>query len=189
MHRVLVVAYKTILSAELLEALRQKHEAQPDATFDLLLPAAAGAAGAEGGESPEAIAELAAKGFAQAGLKVSSVSIGSSSAVKAIQEALRHQDDFKEIVICTFPLGLSRWLGRDVIHRARLETKLPVQHVIAHSLKAGREGVDLSVVRCDHQNVERGWDAEEEWYVYRCTSCGSELPLDALGSRHAAWRP
>ena len=43
------------------------------------------------------------------------------------------EDQFDEITISTLPLGVSRWLGMDLPHRAERKFKLPVTTVIARS--------------------------------------------------------
>jgi hypothetical protein len=41
--------------------------------------------------------------------------------------------------VSTFPPGLSRWLGGDLPNQLRRRTRLPVHHVIAAPVRAGRE--------------------------------------------------
>ena len=58
--------------------------------------------------------------------------IGDADPMVAIGDALE-EDQFDEITISTLPLGVSRWLGMDLPHRAERKFKLPVTTVIARS--------------------------------------------------------
>jgi uncharacterized protein len=49
-------------------------------------------------------------------------------------DAVRHallRERFDEVLLCTLPRGLSRWLRRDVVDRVRELTDLPVVHLTA----------------------------------------------------------
>ncbi|MPZ89988.1 MAG: hypothetical protein GEU81_18460, partial [Nitriliruptorales bacterium] len=38
---------------------------------------------------------------------------------------------FDEVIVCTLPPGISRWLGRDLPHRLATSLDIPVTHLIA----------------------------------------------------------
>lgn len=57
--------------------------------------------------------------------------LGDPEPLTAIGDALEGQD-FDEIIISTLPIGLSKWLGMDLPHRAERRFKLPVTTVTAH---------------------------------------------------------
>jgi hypothetical protein len=153
MRRCLVVANRTLLSAELREELRQRIESGPS-SFYVLVPNTSAAdyqIPADSGVLPpslawwatnyrgpatdeeasaqarqrlgETLADLAAHGAAAEG------DLGSSRPLEAMQEVFTdHQ--FDEIIVATLPQPISRWLGTDLPHQAERRFKLPVTTVI-----------------------------------------------------------
>jgi PII-like signaling protein len=66
---------------------------------------------------------------------------------EAVQQVLQRAQ-FDEIILCTLPPGLSRWLGLDLPHRIQRAFHLPVTHIIAPSGLHSRirsRGVRLSI--------------------------------------------
>ena len=47
-------------------------------------------------------------------------------------EAARESGCFDRIIVSTFPPGISRWLGADLINRLGRSVDIPVTHVVAH---------------------------------------------------------
>ncbi|HEX6581447.1 MAG TPA: hypothetical protein VF195_11325 [Actinomycetota bacterium] len=60
----------------------------------------------------------------------------------AIEDAIRDHGPFDEIVISTFPKGLSKWLKVDLPHRAEAAFGIRVTHVVGEpeSAVSGRHG-------------------------------------------------
>jgi hypothetical protein len=60
--------------------------------------------------------------------------------VKAIEDELqRHKETYDSIVIATLPLQRSRWVALDQPRRIERRYKLPVIHVVGHSVTMTRE--------------------------------------------------
>jgi GABA permease len=134
MRRYLVVANQTLMSEELRVAVRDRL-GSPPCRFHVVVPATPprehlawteGAALLIARERlEEALAWMHTEGA------ISTGSIGDADPVLAAVEALP-RDRFDEIVVCTFPRGVSRWMRQDLPHRLARRTELPVCHVVAH---------------------------------------------------------
>ncbi len=136
MAHYLVVAHQTADSEELVEAVRKLAE-QDDATFTLLVPATPVhhlATWTEGEAHAVAIeqAEQAKQALEAAGASIGETKIGDASPLLAVTDELL-VNTYDAVVISTFPLGRSRWLGMDVVHRLERSIDLPVIHVVAGS--------------------------------------------------------
>jgi bacterioferritin len=145
MPRYLVLANQTAASPELTSAVREMVEKDPNTDFVLLVPA-----------TPvedlldwqEGDSETIAKRTAQSaknhiegvGAKVVRTEVGDASPLKAIEDELsRHQESYDGIVISTLPLQRSRWVALDQPRRIERRFKLPVKHVVGHSVTMTRE--------------------------------------------------
>lgn len=134
---VLVVANRTAESDELLGALRER-AAEGPARFTLLVPATAHgvawAADTHAGE-PEAEAHLrrALDRMRAAGLEVDG-RLGDPSPVTAVGDALNF-GSFDEVIVCTLPKHVSKWLGLDLPRRIERASGLPVRHVIGTEVR------------------------------------------------------
>jgi bacterioferritin len=74
------------------------------------------------------------------GAKVVRTEVGDASPVKAIENELeRHQEKYDGIVISTLPLQRSRWVALDQPRRIERRFKVPVKHVVGHSVTMTRE--------------------------------------------------
>src|SRR5207249_10852328 len=74
------------------------------------------------------------------GAKVVRTEVGDPSPMKAIEDELqRHQEKYDGIVISTLPLQRSRWVALDQPRRIERRFKLPVTHVVGHSVTMTRE--------------------------------------------------
>jgi len=74
------------------------------------------------------------------GAKVVRTEVGDPSPIKAIEDELqRHQEKYDGIVISTLPLQRSRWVALDQPRRIERRFKLPVTHVVGHSVTMTRE--------------------------------------------------
>jgi hypothetical protein len=56
--------------------------------------------------------------------------VGDGNPMLAIEDAIRDHGPFDEIVISTFPKGLSKWLKVDLPHRAEAAFGIRVTHVV-----------------------------------------------------------
>jgi nucleotide-binding universal stress UspA family protein len=54
--------------------------------------------------------------------------VGSSDPMQAVTDVLDRRE-FDEVIVSTFPPGVSRWLRMDLPNRIRRRSKLPVTHV------------------------------------------------------------
>jgi bacterioferritin len=145
MPRYLLLANQTAASPELTSAVREILEKNPDAEFVLLVPATPVE---DLLEWQDADCETVAKRTAQAakvqlervGAKVVRMEVGDASPTMAIDNELqRHQEKYDGIVISTLALQRSRWVALDQPRRIERRFKLPVKHVVAHSVTMTRE--------------------------------------------------
>jgi hypothetical protein len=139
MARILIVAYQTAGSPELLERVRALAAADPAAEFTLLVPATPTGHllhNWEEGEAKqlarrragEAMASLAA-----AGIPVAAARVGSHSPLEAVGDELQARPGYERIVLSTFPPGISRWLKGNLPAILERRFRLPVDHVIAQA--------------------------------------------------------
>ena len=131
MRRYLVVANQTLGGVHLLSLLRELAE-QPS-SFHVLVPATPprDRLWTEGEARTIAHRRLddALERFRSVGIEATG-EVGDEHPLQAIDDALEGED-FDEIVISTFPPGISRWLRLDLLHRVSATYRLPVRHVIA----------------------------------------------------------
>ena len=118
----LVVANQTASSDDLLGALRRVAERQPT-RFTLIVPASP----RQG--APELLEE-ALRLYREAGLEADG-QLGDGDPCVAVTEAYdaRRHD---EIIVCTLPLGSSKWLHAGLPERIAKLTDAQVTHVVAH---------------------------------------------------------
>ena len=145
MPRYLVLANQTASSPELTSAVRKMVEKKADTEFVLLVPATPVEDLLDWQDGDN---ETIAKRTAQAakehlegmGAKVVRTEVGDPSPIKAIEDELqRHQEKYDGIVISTLPLQRSRWVALDQPRRIERRFKLPVTHVVGHSVTMTRE--------------------------------------------------
>ena len=58
--------------------------------------------------------------------------VGSADPLQAIREVL-NREQFDEILLATLPVGVSRWLRRDLPHRVARSVDVPVTHVVSEA--------------------------------------------------------
>jgi len=137
MARYLVLAHQTASSPELVERVKALAHAYPAPEFVLLVPATPirdllGWVEGEATEVARWSAEHAKARLEEAGAKIVRSSVVDASPLVAIDDELReHPAEYRGIIICTLPIGLSRWLRLDLPHRAERKFALPVIHVVA----------------------------------------------------------
>lgn len=131
MRRILVVGNETLGSDALRAAIAERLAAGPS-EFHLVVPASPSHAlfWSEGeantrarGRLDEALARMHAEGIITTG------EVGDANPVLAVEDVLRHED-FDEIIVSTFPPGISRWIRQDLPHRLARHTAVPVTHVV-----------------------------------------------------------
>jgi hypothetical protein len=130
-RRYLVVANQTLGGTHLLSLLRELAE-QPS-SFHVLVPATPPRdhLWTEGEARTIAHRRLddALERFRSVGIEATG-EIGDERPLQALDDVLE-REAFDEIVLSTFPPGMSRWLRLDLPHRIQATYSLPVRHVIA----------------------------------------------------------
>jgi hypothetical protein len=140
MAKYLVIAHQTADSYELAEALQKRVKADSSAEFTLLVPItyAGFLVLPEQGDDQRVVArarrvgEAAAFSLNEAGVNVNRVIVGDEIPVIAMEEELIDRStDYSEIIFCTFPESISRWIRLDQLRQAEERYGMPVHHVIA----------------------------------------------------------
>src|SRR3954468_2867336 len=140
-ERVLVVANRTAASDELIAAMRER-AAQGPVRFTLVVPATpsglAWAADMSAG-IPEAHRQMAAAAdrLRDSGLWIDDIRLGSPEPLAAVHDATNFES-FSEVIVCTLPSRMSRWLKLCLPYRVQRTTGLPVTHVVADRRSAPR---------------------------------------------------
>ena len=126
-RRILVVAHRTAGTPLLLGEVRRR--ASEGFAFDLLVP------DIEEGEDPEATLQLALPLLEEAaGGRVEATTESGTDPWGALCRAVE-TGKYEEVIISTLPLGVSRWIERDLPSRAR-KLNLPVTVVTAASRRS-----------------------------------------------------
>jgi bacterioferritin len=145
MARYLVLANQTASSPELTSAVQKIIEEDRDTDFVLLVPATPveDLLDWQDGDNEsiaKQTAQTAKEHFERIGAKVVRTEVGDPSPVKAIEDELqRQQEKYHAVIISTLPLQRSRWVALDQPRRIERRFKLPVIHVVGHSVTMTRE--------------------------------------------------
>jgi bacterioferritin len=145
MRRFLVLANQTASSPELTTAVREIIKKDADTEFVLLVPATPveDLLDWQDGDSQtvaKRTAQTAKEHLQGVGARVIRTEVGDPSPVKAIEDELQHhQEKYDHILISTLPLQRSRWVALDQPRRIERRFKLPVTHVVGHSVTMTRE--------------------------------------------------
>lgn len=137
MAQYLILAHQTAASPELVERVRAVAISDPAAQFVLLVPATPVKhlftwVDGESREVAKRWAEVARASLEEVGVKVVRTCVGDASPLEAVGDELReHPAYYDAVIICTFPLGVSRWLRLDLPRRVEHSFALPVIHVVA----------------------------------------------------------
>ena len=131
MRRYLVVANQSLGGGHLISLLREL--AEKPSTFHVLVPATPPSDHLWTEGEANAIAhrrlEIGLERFRKSGIEATG-EVGDGRPLQAIDDLVA-RESFDEIVLSTFPPGLSRWLKLDLVHRVEAAYGLPVRHVIA----------------------------------------------------------
>ncbi len=138
----LVVGNQTLGSRELFEELRKRAEAETPCRIHVVVP-----------QTPldhyrhpvegasETVAEhrlsVAIEEFGRLDAEVTG-SIGDERPLKAVEDAVAN-GDYDEVILSTFPEGISRWLSADLTHQVQRHVQVPVMHVVAKTIDKSRE--------------------------------------------------
>ena len=137
MSSYLVVAHETAASEELVHCLMAIAERDRESEFELLVPATRVNhlltwVEGESEEVARAAATEASRVLRRAGLNLVSTIVGPADPMRAIEDTATRRDGLYEaIVISTLPLGLSRWLKRDLPSRVKSRLGIEVEHVVS----------------------------------------------------------
>ena len=131
-RRILIVANQTALGPHLKEAVLKKIQEGP-AVFTLVVPASAPSdhvwTEAEIQAGAHERLHEALQALREVGAEIQGV-VGDKSPIYAITDALVERPH-DEIIVSTFPPGVSRWLRQDLPHRIERVFRLPTTHVVA----------------------------------------------------------
>jgi len=137
-RRILIVANETAGGQHLVDAVRARVAAGP-CEFLVLVPAAEARPSSttweEGVQREEAAQRLsrALEKLRALGAPVRGV-VGDFYPVRAIHDVLLFEkEDFDEILLSTFPLGVSEWLKLDLPSRIARRFGIPLTHIVARS--------------------------------------------------------
>ncbi|HVU76832.1 MAG TPA: hypothetical protein VHC67_04565 [Gaiellaceae bacterium] len=123
---VLVIANRTVVSDELLEAIRRRN-AQGKAAFLIVAPQGDGEEHADADRRLRlALTELRGEGIIVHGQIVHPDPY--TAAMNAV-----HDERVDEIIVSTFPGEKSGWLRRDLVSRLKKDTGRPVEHVVSQA--------------------------------------------------------
>lgn len=135
MARYLAVAHQTAESEEFVEAIHRAVADDADARVVLVVPATPikhlldAYTEVQGEKITEAKAVAARSQLEAAGVPVEEARVGDPRPYEAVIDAL-NQSDFDEIIVSTFPKGISQWLHMDAIHRLEQKLRRPITHVV-----------------------------------------------------------
>lgn len=137
MSRYLIVTHRTALDPELRRRVTTLVAEDPEAEFAILVPEAPNMDFTWEGETVDVAkqrGEAAMEVLKEtAGARVLRTAVGVSDPVQAIADELSTHHAYDTLVICTLPLGVSRWLKLDLVHQAERKFGLPVVHVVGHA--------------------------------------------------------
>ncbi len=140
MREVLVVASRTLGGAKLLEAVRERAQAEGGARFRLVVPQSKPKDGyviydEAVRDAAQVRVDLALSSVAGEGIEATG-EVGDPDPFSATMDAVaEHRPD--EIIVSTHPAQSSGWLRRDLIERIRNATGLPVEHVVVDLAQEG----------------------------------------------------
>ncbi len=170
MPRYLIVADQTATSLELVSAATELSNEHPGSTFALLLPALlpSHVRGGPFDAVTRGRAEQARSLLERAGVTVERTTIGDAAPLLAIEDELdEHPGAYDELLLCTLPASISRWLRLDLLEQVRQRFELPIRHIEAQL--PSRLEFRRATLR-DHERIQALWNEsrletvdEDEW--------------------------
>jgi predicted RNase H-like HicB family nuclease len=137
MSRYLIITHRTALDPELRRRVTALIAEDSAAEFVILVPEAPDLAFTWEGETVDVAKQRgeAAKEVLEekARARVVRTAVGVSDPLQAIADELGTHPGYESLVICTLPLGISRWLKLDLVHQAARKFGLPVVHVVGQA--------------------------------------------------------
>src|SRR5215213_10235367 len=132
MAEILVLANETIGGEKLLDAIRERHS-QGDARFHVVVPQTKPRHGnviydEAVRDSAQVRVDLALAFMREEGIEGTG-EVGDADPYNAAMDAVGHHR-IDEILVSTLPATSSSWLRRDLPERLRVETGLPVEHIV-----------------------------------------------------------
>jgi hypothetical protein len=128
----LIVANQTLGGAELLDKVAELHAAGP-CDFHLVVPATAPKEHLTWteGEARTIASRRLEEGLTRLRTVGASVEgeVGDGSPILAVDDALRHRS-VDGVIVCTLPIGMSRWLKLSLPDRIERKHKVPVTHLV-----------------------------------------------------------
>lgn len=143
MGRYLVVANWTLTGEHLLAALRERIERSGDSRIHVLVPATPDPTSRHNHAQEDDLLQAherlveALQRFEDLGAAVSG-EVGDALVLEAIDDVLRSEPPFDEILLSTMPPGPSRWLRMDLPSRVARRFDVPVTHLVAEPVEADR---------------------------------------------------
>jgi hypothetical protein len=130
--RYLIVANQTLAADELTEKVRQLCAEGP-CTFHVVVPAEHAkdhASHTEGHDHAVAEKRLeeALERFRALGVEIEG-EVGDTSPFLAVRDCLLADGTYDRIIVSTLPLGVSRWLKQDLVHKLERNFEVPVTHI------------------------------------------------------------
>ena len=142
MARYLVITHQTALSPDLRHKVSSLIAQDPAAEFAVLVPDTPGLPHTWEGETIDLARQRAdaARTMLEehARARVVRTAVGAPDPLQAITDELLAHPGYDTLVICTLPPGISRWLKRDLVHRAERKFGLRVIHVVAEAAVPAR---------------------------------------------------
>ncbi|MGQ0848529.1 MAG: hypothetical protein ACT4OP_05335 [Actinomycetota bacterium] len=136
MARIMVVANQTADSPELASALVRTTAERPGSGFVLVVPLTPvqhlrGWTEGESRVAAEQAGERARVALERHGVKVEAVRVGDPDPVNAAADEWNAHPEYDEVILSTFPKGVSRWLKADPVKGLKRRLEIPVRHVVA----------------------------------------------------------
>jgi hypothetical protein len=158
-QKVLVVGTRTAACNELVHELTRRAACVPTA-FTLVVPTtpygwAWLADMHSGGVDAQRYLDAAVARYRAAGLEVASAQLGDPDPIAAVMDAV-HFATYDEVVVCTLPRNLSKWLGLSLPHRIRAVTGLPVTHVVGRQTRLSDQAHTRRAARQDDAHRQPG---------------------------------
>lgn len=135
MRRILVVANQTLGGPKVMDWLRERVAEGPCA-IHVLVPANVDTQSwVHDDDTDQELAEQRLSDglnrFVELGVEVTG-EVGDPRPMDAILDVLRRMT-FHEILLSTLPVGISRWVRLDLVHRVERVTTLPVTHLVTEA--------------------------------------------------------